>query len=153
LTARLTLLLVGALAIAALVAGCGGGNDSSSSTTVATSSLSKAQFVKKANAICEQGRTKFVNYLSKEVALPEAIVDVVAPTLEEVTSEIRELGAPKGGESQVEAFLASMQRGTEEMVAKRETAKVLSDIEPPFEESAKLAAKYGLDHCTYAFPG
>ncbi|HSR95402.1 MAG TPA: hypothetical protein VLK56_11105, partial [Solirubrobacterales bacterium] len=78
LTARLTTLLLATLATAALAAGCGGGEGSAASVT--TSSLSKAQFVEKANAICDEGREKALssNVLSgskasEREALPEAI--------------------------------------------------------------------------------
>ena len=150
--ARLTLLLV-ALGIAVLVAGCGGGGDESesSATTVSTSSLNKAQFVKKANAICERGRKKFLNYLSHEVNFPEAIEVSIVPAFEGIVEQVRDVGAPKGDAAQIEAFLGSMQSGSDTLTEKRFSIKALPEIEPPFEGSARLARQYGIRRCVFAF--
>lgn len=148
--ARLTMLLLIGLGIAALAVGCGGGGDSST-TTITTSSLSKPQFVKQANAICERGRSKFVKSVSSEPPFAESIEVVVVPMYEEIIEQIREIGAPKGDAAEIEAFLAAMQEGAETLEAKSASFKTLSDLEPPLEKSAKIAGAYGIKLCAFAF--
>jgi hypothetical protein len=161
------------MAIAALGAGCGsGGSDSSSSegafsttggstaggTSVKTSSLSKDEFVKQANAICERERknilTEFDAYFAKHKGEKEAaqvfadmIHVVLLPTVENDIAKIRALGAPEGDEAEIELFLEEQQKAVE-AAAK---AKRISDEEPLstyFEGPTKLARAYGLEGCT-----
>jgi hypothetical protein len=166
--ARSTMLLALTMAIAAVAAGCGsGGGDSSSSeassstaagSSLKTSSLSKAEFVKKANAICVHERgdilAKFDAYFKQhkgEKGTEEVFADmihvVLLPSIERDIAKIRALGAPEGDEASVELFLAEQQKAIE-TVAK---AKRISEEEPLsryFEAPSKLARAYGLEGCT-----
>jgi len=82
LSKRLLALLFGALAIA-LVAGCGGGSDSTTGgdSSESASSLTKAQFIKQADGICEQGN-KAVAAEAEEFA-EENEIDIEKPTTAE----------------------------------------------------------------------
>lgn len=163
MTARLTLLPLVAMVIAALVAGCGGGGDNSesagssagSATTVSTSSLTKAQFVQKANAVCERGRQKFLNYRypsnppTSERPFSEAVKVSIAPDLQEVVDGIRDLGAPQGDEPEIEAYLSAMQQGIDTIMEDHASLKTLPEVEASFLASAKLAHEYGAHLCGF----
>ena len=163
---RKTLLLV-AVAIASLAAGCGGGSESSSSTgasdgsTIATSSLSKDEFIKQASEACKQARK---NLLERVLAYTQqheskgqtrsaesetfagSIKAVLLPTIEKEMAEIRQLGAPSGDEGEVEAFLVAEQKAVDS-VARLKRIVSRFQFERYFTESAKLFREYGLDGC------
>jgi hypothetical protein len=152
LTARLTILIVTTMVGAALVAGCGGDDDD---TTVTTSSLSKAAYVKKADDICDRGRRKIIAYqippeekLSPEESFENLVDEAAAPAFGEVVDEVRDLGAPRGDEPRVEAFLAAMRQAIEQLEESHESE--ISAVETPFRRSAKLARGYGFDRCAYS---
>ena len=152
MTARSKMLLFTALGIAALAVGCGGGDDGDgSSTTVTTSSLSKPQFVKQADAICEQGRARFIKSISAEPPYTETIKVVIVPIYEEIIARISGLGAPKGDAAAVEAYLSEMQKGADTLEAESASFKSLPELETPLEKSAKLARAYGIRLCAFAF--
>lgn len=142
--------LIALLALAGLIAGCGGGGDS---TTVTTSSLSKAAFVKKANAICEEGRSQALAYKpasekgSEKQVVTATIHEGILPAIQEAMEEVRELGAPEGDEAKVEAIIV----GNEEMVerAKGKSYKYLAEMEEDFLPIAEKARSYGIDGCGY----
>lgn len=104
LTGRLTTLL----AVAALLAsaGCGGGNEGESTTAI-----TKAQFLKKGNAICAKGTKEFgkgdVAFWKQhggprsnvsQALTNELQLTVLLPIRKWELREIRALGAPKGNE-------------------------------------------------------
>lgn len=136
--------------VAAAIAGCGGSGDSN---TVTTSSLSKAEFTKKANALCEEARQEALAYRlpAGEEESPEAVTTTVhkgiLPPIQRVMEEVRELGAPKGDEEKVEAILV----GNEEAIEKAEGMKFssMSDMEEVFLPTAEKARGYGVDNCGY----
>jgi hypothetical protein len=125
-----------------------------------TGGLSKAEFVKQANAICEKGKkeslVKMAAYAKQHkgagqagpAAIVEAVKAVFIPGVESQIEEIRALGAPPGEEAKVEDFLAAMEDGVD-------TANEASGSNPSaafsqsFKRSAKLAHEYGLDGCAY----
>lgn len=145
-----TALLLAAVAFA----GCGGGGDNTESatgTTVTTSSRSKAEFVALANGICKRTRAnlnlEMGEYLKehegdpgKKKTIPDAFRVVGIRKFPAQIEEIRSLGAPKGNEQQVEAFLAAMQKVVD--APRQSTFRELI-------RSAALARKYGLDDCAY----
>jgi len=151
---RLLVSLLLVACIAAAWAGCGGGG-SDPAQAVTTSSLTKAQFVKQAEAICTQGRLRALQYApsddteqSERDAFTESMQDTLLPALQEVVDEIYELGAPRGEEAQVEALLVSLQKGidsTEEL----EQPTFIS-LEQRLAHAGKLAKKAGLESCVYA---
>lgn len=162
--ARLIMLLICAVAVGALVAGCGGDDGSASSgsgATVTTSSLSKDEFVKQASAACTRARKNITNeslgYLQQHEAKGDSRADeaasfasmvkvVILPIIENEIAEIEKLGAPSGDEDEIEAFLASEQKGMDE-VAKLSRIVSRFQLERYFAPSAKIGRAYGLEAC------
>jgi hypothetical protein len=162
--------LAAALGAAVLAAGCGS-SDSSSETSetssekptpakivVETGSLSKSQFIEKADAICQEGtkewEQRFGNYLkgrntgktkSEQEATAATIVNtIIIPTFEKEIERVSALGAPSGDEKQVTAVLVALQQGANEgsadPVAFISTAKTLT-------KASKLGQAYGFSSC------
>lgn len=141
-------LVLAATGIAAL-AGCG-----DSGRTVPTSSMTTDQFVKRAEAVCAQGRLRGLRYeppsgarQSERDVLGERIADNLLPALRQVIDELYELGAPAGRQSDVEALLTAMQDGLE--TASDRGAPTLKAVEDAFRPAGKLAQRDGLRACIY----
>jgi alkanesulfonate monooxygenase SsuD/methylene tetrahydromethanopterin reductase-like flavin-dependent oxidoreductase (luciferase family) len=170
--ARSMLFLLIAAVAAAFVVGCGGGSDDSSTTaaaggqTIATSSLSKEEFIKKAEAACQragedtfeqvllylQGHEKKNATRADEAALfAQMTKAVVIPVVETKIAAIRKLGAPSGDEEEVQAFLSAQE---EEIAELSKLTHIVSrfQMERYFTPSTKLGIEYGLDECTNSEP-
>lgn len=151
------IVLLAALALAALtaiVAGCG----SSSDSTESTASISKADFLKKGNAICEKGNetinaefeefTKEKN-LSETEEPPkevqeEAIEQILIPAINTQIDEIKALGTPEGDEGELEEVFTSEEGVVEEA---EEEPTVLFENTAAQKEANKVAREYGLTVC------
>jgi hypothetical protein len=106
-------------AAAALIVGvCAAGCGSGSSTTETTAAISKAEFVVKGNAICVKGEkaqeaeiNAYVKKHNLENKKPtnaeraEMVETVFAPKIQSQIDAVTALGAPSGGEQQVESAL------------------------------------------------
>jgi uncharacterized protein with von Willebrand factor type A (vWA) domain len=151
---KLIAVLAAFAAILLVAVGCGGGSDSSSDS----SSISKAQFIKQADAICEKGNeeneAEFEEF-AKENGLSEkqeptkaqqeeAISEIVAPGVQKQIDEIDALGAPEGDEKQIEAMVAAVEEGVEEI---EEDPGSLTEGKNPLAKGSKLAKEYGLKTC------
>jgi hypothetical protein len=151
---KLIAVLAAATAILFIVAGCGGGDDSSSTS----SSITKAQFIKQADAICAKGNkeneAEFEEF-AKEKGLSEskeptkaqqeeAISDIVAPGVQKQIEEIDALGAPEGDEGKVEAMIAAVEEGAGKI---EENPASLIEGKNPLAKGSKLAKEYGLKTC------
>jgi hypothetical protein len=158
LSKRLIAALFGVLAIAVVVAGCG----SSSSSEENTSSLTKAEFIKKGDAICtaanKENEVEFEafateNNLSEskepsEAQKEEIATNILLPSISGQVEEIRSLGAPEGEEEQVNEILETVEEEVEE--AEAEPAVLFEEeegAESPFTEGNKLAREYGFKVC------
>lgn len=144
-------LIAAVLALGLITGGCGG--DSS------TASITKAVFIKKADAACEKGNRRlqadFATYLKSgkaakaseptEADYSELVATVVAPNLEQEIEEIRALGAPSGDEEQVEAILEAREESIEKAEANPELMSGNGD--ELFTKPRKLAREYGLKVC------
>lgn len=146
------------LALALALAGCGGGGGSTESSE-STSALSKAEFVKKGNAICASTEkeieanvekfTKEQNFSAtkppSEKQIAELAEQVLVPKVRQQLDEIRALGTPSGDEGEVEAILAAAEE------ALRETEANPSVFGKggvgPFAKVNKLSREYGLTVC------
>jgi hypothetical protein len=145
--------LLGAMAIVALlaIAGCGSsGEDTASGTavTVKTSSLSRAQFVKKADEICERGTAKLAPVVNKAIVGSGSVKQVeaaVVPVLESLVDEIGTVGAPKGDEAKIEAFLTATQEAVEQI--KADPSSSMQEFAKRFKKSGDLARSYEIDPC------
>jgi len=146
-----------ALAIASLAVGCGGGG----------STLSKAEFIKQADAICEKADETELGEIgayfrnhpkeSKNVrpgAPPPALVQTVAvPSLLKETDDLEALGAPKGDEETIEAFISGIKAAIKEV--EKDPESIEEDLPNgqgknpsyAFREVNKLAREYGFKQC------
>jgi hypothetical protein len=152
--------------VALLAAGCGGsGNDdsataasSSSEVTVETGSLSKAQFVKQARAICTKSHENFerdaVQILKRQNADPtkaskgdpeaELVLDAFVPNFQSQIDQVSELGAPRGDEEKVSAFLTALQEAVD---GASNDPRAFVRSEADLGKAPKLAKAYGLEEC------
>jgi hypothetical protein len=152
----LVALVVGSLAIALIVAGCGGSGDGE----VSTSSLSKAEFIKKADAACTRGNKRveadFATFIKKthfqlsenptKAEVDSLLHTVVIPAVEREVAEIRALGAPSGDEERIEAILVAVEEGIE--TAEKNPKIALENTSIAFGIAQRLAKEYGLQVCT-----
>jgi hypothetical protein len=142
-------------AIAAIVfAGCGGGGDGDASAA----SIPKAEFIKRADVICEEGgkqsQSELVAFVKKSgvpkgkepttAQWEEIGTEILAPALRRQAAEIRRLGVPAGDDAQVGAFLDGVDEAVEELEAEPASAKV-----PPklLADADQAIAGYGFKVC------
>ncbi len=150
----LIVMFVGAAAIAAIVAGCGSSDDDS------TSSLTKAQFIAQADAICKTGNaeidSEFEAFAEKnnideneepsKAQQAEISETILVPNVKNQAEEIRDLAAPSGDEDEISAMLDSLDEGVEEVEANPQ-APFESKQPNPFGPANKIAEEYGLKVC------
>lgn len=164
-----TLLAVAAAALLA-IAGCGGGDStaegggstgggSDSSSTVAAT-ITKAQLIEKADAICRKTdadqKSAYDSYKTlnpqatqSRAGAVEAVAAAGLPPIEVELAEITALGAPKGDEEEVGKFLDTLERALS--AAKKNPAVLVSQIpDPLFGRVEKLGSKYGFKDCAKA---
>ena len=155
-------LLAGVLAVALILVGCGGGSSDSTSASSdsSTSALSKAEFIKKADAICKAGgkrtQEEFAAYIEEkklsgkkeptEAQYAEVSDEIQVPALKRQAEEIRALGAPAGDEDQITELVDAVDEGIENVEA-ADPQKALESASPMFAEADKLAVAYGLKVC------
>jgi hypothetical protein len=145
-------LVIGCIVSGLLIAGCGDSDSSEADTNDATAtnvavtiaedaSLSKAEFVKKANAVCsaafkwleKQSDTGKRDYITNAVIALEREID-----------GITEVGAPSGDRAKIEAMLDRAKKTIEAVEANR---KKIEPANHQLEKAEKLADKYGLKSC------
>jgi hypothetical protein len=137
------------LMIAGIVAGCGG-NDSGS--------ISKAEFVKQGNAICEATHSKVRARVAAllrgreptnpaEALKAEAEVGrrVLIPAMRDQAQEIGALGAPSGDAARVKAIVAATEEGLGK--AAKHPERAVKDGTEAFGKADRLARAYGLTAC------
>jgi hypothetical protein len=143
---KLTLAL-GLIAVAgiALITGCG--SDESSGA-----SLTKAQFQKKANLICNAASNEQFEkagiYFKKHPQAEEAdfIEPAGIPPLEKELKELQDLSAPSELQEQLDGYFEEFEKGLEKLKAEPQLA--LSPQDNPFEKANSLAEKYKLGDCS-----
>jgi hypothetical protein len=154
--------LVVAAAVAAflLAAGCGGGSGNTGSTTVGeitvqTGSLSKDEFVAKANEICRTARKEFNSEYEKFLNSPQGkqgsqsalIKEVVElfflPHFEKEIEQISELGAPQDYAAEAASYMNALKKQLDQ--AKENPPGVLTS--GVFQKPIAVARKAGLNGC------
>ncbi len=152
------LALIAAVVVAALLAaGCGGGSDDSGSGK----SISKEEFIAKADAICQKGNKQMEKELFVFLRPKQAggtlrkpsveqnekfILTVMVPNLEREIGELKKLGVPDGDDEKVDAWIAALEEGLETAEDNTETvAAGTSDI--VFGIASRLAGEYGATIC------
>jgi ABC-type glycerol-3-phosphate transport system substrate-binding protein len=156
---RLT--LAAAVATLLLAAGCGGGSGDTSTVTVGqvtvkTGSLSKDEFVEKADEICKETRKEFQAAYTKflqekeskapsKIVLAEELVDSVAvPHLEREIAQIGELGAPQDYANEVGSYLSALKQRLDE--GKQNPVGLIASTNT-FKQATSAAEKAGLRGC------
>ena len=141
---RAILALTALVALGVIAAGCGSSSDDSS-----TSSLTKAEFIAKADAICQQGnqdieaaaKQQFGNQKPTAAEVQQFVTQTALPSTQSQVDKIKALGAPSGDEDQVNHILDTVQ-------ADIDKAKASGDIEnSSFADGNALAKQYGLKVC------
>lgn len=173
---RLIVPAVIVLVVALTAIGCGSSGDNSSSTGDGSTSssasgggdellpISKAAFIKGADAACASGKKQvegeYAVYLKKkgikeisskvssnaeaEAQATEVIETIAIPALNEQLDTIKALGVPDG-EEKVSAYLSAVEEGIEEGEA--EPLTLFTSTEKVFAKADKLAGEIGLKVC------
>jgi hypothetical protein len=139
----------GGLALVALLAaaGCGGGSKSAKSAAPAT--ITKAQFVTRANAICASADPALSAANAQLAAHPSPAVVAAAvrgklvPLIETQIAQIHALGTPAGDQATVTRLLVSVQTDLKKIKAN----PMLMVTTDAFADFAKIAHPYGLTAC------
>lgn len=159
-----------------LLAGCGGGGGSESASTQTsaqsseqgaaakaqpmTGTLTKAQFLKKANAICVKGTAAMgkgdAAFWAKhrpphgktpgQALVNELQLQAILPVRTRELRQIRALGLPRGDEQRVEAILEAWREGVEKG---EEEPSSLDSAGPEFAfyKAYSMGIDYGLEKC------
>jgi hypothetical protein len=144
--------LLGALALAATAfSGCGGGTDE----TVVV--LSKAEYVKRSDLICQKGRDnrdaavdEATKGLSKNSGFPEGkeleeLVDGTMPVLRTMAEELEAIAPPEGDEDLVAPVAAGFLEYAD--FAEENPEEAVEKAGPMLEEARQAARAYGMKIC------
>lgn len=158
---RFAFLLVVIIGLVVL-AGCGSDEPTVEPGAIETSSISKEEFIEKADEICTLGNRWLLKQIdanikeqeakkpdeSPDALFTEATKKLVLPRVDANVKDIQALGAPQGDETELEAFLVQMHQ---EAVALQERTKIsLDDVfGKAFNNAGELGRDYGLKACAY----
>jgi hypothetical protein len=152
------LLLSGVVAVAAIAAGCG--NSGGGGSGVTESSISKPEYITKAEIVCTNGNKQieidygaFLGETDEEnpgngedkVDFNKFVDNVITPNVEREIEELRELGAPKGDAGKVEAMLKAREESI--AIAEKDPEAVIQDSKKVFGKASAAAEEYGLKLC------
>jgi hypothetical protein len=149
--------LLGAMAIVVAVAlgGCGGTDQESTSTaggsqsaavTLHSTSMGKADYVRKANQICAEQTGKIAGVVRNAIVSNSAVkVEVILPPVEGMLDKLIALGAPRSEEPVIEAFLTALQEDLER--AQAHSSASTQALAKDFKRSGDLAARHELEAC------
>ena len=126
---------------AGVIAGCGGDDPKP---------LSKAEYLKRGNAICAKGQ-KAVRAEAEKLGdspsnaeIKKFGTDVFVPRTEDQIEELRDLEPPKGDKETVEKIYDTAQDALDKV---KDDPGVLTRTDDPFSEANELARNYGLTTC------
>jgi hypothetical protein len=139
------------------VVGCG-----DSGHELSTSSISKAAFIKKVDAICAKGNERaeadFATYAKKtnftpakltktvsEAEAAEIAKTVLLPAVKQELREIQALSVPSDDQERIEAMLDAIEEGIE--TTEKIPKVVLEEISVGFGVPNRLAKEYGFQVC------
>jgi hypothetical protein len=149
MTRRNTAWLGLCLTAAIVAAGCGSSGSDNSTSTV---SLSKAEWIAKADAICKAGNTttnaaakqKFGNQRPSAADIQQFTADTVLPNIAQEIDQIKALGTPSEQGAQADAVVNSAESSVN---AAKANPSLLNQKNGPFEQTNKLAQAYGMKVC------
>jgi hypothetical protein len=142
-------------ALTLALGGCGGSGAGAEST----SALTKAEFLKKGNAICARGGEEINKAYERfsrehvaggrtpsEALLDKAAAEIVLPVRKREVRLLRALGAPSGQEEHIDAMLTAWEEGIERG---EEVPNSLRKAGPEyaFYKSYSMGIDYGLTKC------
>jgi hypothetical protein len=144
--------LAAAMVIALVVAGCGGGD-----SNAATDSVSKEEFIVKANAVCKKGTERMSAAIAKVLKgqrnitkvskdeQEEIVTTVMVPSVSREVKELRALGVPDGDDEKVDAMITALEEGVE--IAERDPGVVTKSSDAIFGIASRIGGEYGLTVC------
>ena len=142
-----------AMVIALVVAGCGGDGSSTAASTI-----SKEEYIAKADAICKKGTERLQKALFgllkeqrnlakvSEAKQEKIVTTVMVPSVSREVDELRALGVPDGDEEKVDAIVAALEEGVE--TAERNPEVVTKSSDAVFGIASRIAGEYGLKACS-----
>lgn len=159
---RILVIPVLALATALLGLGCGGSDDTTGTAASADQApLSKAEFIKKADAICAKAditheleareyRERHEKELNKLAPIPaeeKLIRLIMLPSIRKQIAEVKALGAPKGEEQKVGKIIAGLEEAARK--AEKDPYAIEGEVptENPFRGVDIEARDYGFEEC------
>jgi hypothetical protein len=148
-----TVLVWGALAAALLAAGCG-----DSSSEASPQSLTKAQFIKRGDAICQKNyntrSAEELPYIKKgadafsKADLERLVLKITAPSYRhdvEGLEALTERSAPEGDEEQLQELVDVFDATVTKI--EKNPGITLGGAGPTFREIEKLTQEYGFEVC------
>jgi hypothetical protein len=154
--------LLGAVAVGCLVTGCGaesGGEDVSSRQVEGSAEVTKAAFVKEADAVCKKtdetqtaGLKTYVaqnpKAQSSKAGQNKMVLAVGLPPIQTEADELVKLDVPEGDEEQITAIIKGIDKAVEE--GEDDPGSLLTASGGPFAAVNKLADAYGFKVCNNA---
>ena len=152
--------VLSAVAASLIAMACGGSSSGTgTSSTARAEAPTRAVFIKRGDAICEQTDKKqetiISAYLRKHPKAKanksgqEGIVLVALPPIQVEAEELNRLQPPNGDESEIKVIVSRIEEAVNE--SKADPSKLIGTLSRgPFTAAGKLAAKYGFKAC--AFP-
>lgn len=152
-------MLIGSAALASLWTGCGG--DDAGGETATTDALTKAQYVKKATAICARHRDRIAGQLRAvseklgedgslgRAEVEEAMEEVILPGFRSEFEDLRELPAPRGDDEDFLLLMlfklaASLENGEEDLAR---FFRIKLSAYSEFAEGTLMTNEYGIEGC------
>jgi hypothetical protein len=141
------------LAVAALVSGCGGSGGGDSTTT----SVSKAAFIKKADAVCQTNTQRMQRQIlavlktkngirkPKPSEYERLVGTIIVPAVQREIKDLRALPVPSGDEDRIDAMIGALEEGLETAENDPKAVEATSDV--VFGIFSRLAGEYGLTTC------
>ena len=140
--------LAAPLILVVVAAGCG-------SSSKSTPALTKAEFLKKGNAICKKGNDQINKVAQKlfpnrkarpsKAQLNKFATGTLIPSVQSQINGVKALGAPKGDEAKVNAIVTTAQAALDK--AKKDPILLTGSKHDPFAKANKLSKAYGLTVC------
>jgi hypothetical protein len=152
MSSRITGVTVCALALAAIAAGCGSGSTTTSTSSSSATALTKAEFVKKGNAICVKGHKTVAaaaqnafpkNQQPSLAAVKKFRTQTLIPAAQSEINGIAALPPPSGDEATVKKMLSTAQADLDQ--AKANPALLKGN--KLFADENTLVRAYGLTAC------
>jgi hypothetical protein len=140
------IIAIGIIAAACVVAGCG------SSEETAEAAVTKAEFIKQAEAICDEARYEARNAEAawekaegKRLDFATALRQVIGPALQQEAEELQSLTVPKEDEAKLTRMFGNLSKGATAFAA--EGLKSKSTLN--YEAFKREAEAYGLGACRF----